>query len=225
MTGCTKCPLCSARKGKRSCPALAKEICPSCCAEGRLKTIPCPSDCPHLAGEIYQHNRRRERATVEGKEFLENQEKLFTGKEAREFAFRLQADIYYFARENGAPGDAAVAESLTTLETFLSKIFVPPAASLPLARFLMERMGDERRYAIPGLGTDERRRTIKALAAHVRSRAREGSRLFHEEISGFFDPLDFEADLDYSPEDHPAETTRPGEPPRTPGGLILPPGY
>jgi hypothetical protein len=40
-----KCPKCSTRKAKRSCPGIGGEICPSCCAENRLKSIPCPQDC------------------------------------------------------------------------------------------------------------------------------------------------------------------------------------
>jgi hypothetical protein len=220
-----KCPLCGARKGKRACPALSKEICPSCCAEGRLKTISCPSDCPHLAGEIYQHNRRRERASVEGREFLQNQERLFDDPAAREFAFRLQCDIYFFARQNGEVDDAAAAESLSTLETFLSKIFVPPGSSQPLARFLMERMADEKRYSVPGLREDDKRKAVKKLADHIRSVARGASRRYQKEIAGFFDALDFEADLDYSPLDRPAAPAEAAPPPRSPGGLILPPGY
>ncbi len=44
-----KCPLCNARKGKRLCPALGKEICPQCCGEKRVSEIPCPADCSYLA--------------------------------------------------------------------------------------------------------------------------------------------------------------------------------
>lgn len=42
------CPLCSKRPAKRSCPALAREICPTCCATKRLVEIRCPSDCVYL---------------------------------------------------------------------------------------------------------------------------------------------------------------------------------
>lgn len=219
-----KCPKCSTRKGKRSCPGLGTEICALCCAENRLKTIRCPQDCPHLRGEIYQHDRRKARALSEGKRFMERQEKLFPEKVAREFAFRLQADIYFFCREHGAVDDGIMAECLENLESFLSKIFVPPAAPHPLARFLIERLGDEKRYgSLPGLTAEDRRRAIKALAVHARSLARKGGRILCEEISDFFDPLDFEADLDYSPGD--SGTAKDGDEPmaRSPGGLILPP--
>jgi hypothetical protein len=42
------CPLCSKRPAKRGCPALGKDICPTCCATKRLTEIRCPADCPYL---------------------------------------------------------------------------------------------------------------------------------------------------------------------------------
>ena len=42
------CPLCSKRPAKRTCPALARDICPTCCATKRLVEIRCPSDCTFL---------------------------------------------------------------------------------------------------------------------------------------------------------------------------------
>jgi len=42
------CPLCLKRPAKRACPALARDICPTCCATKRLTEIRCPSDCVHL---------------------------------------------------------------------------------------------------------------------------------------------------------------------------------
>lgn len=44
------CPLCGARKARRSCPALAQSICTVCCGTKRLKEIACPPDCSYLAG-------------------------------------------------------------------------------------------------------------------------------------------------------------------------------
>ena len=88
----------------------------------------------------------------------------------------------------------------------------------------MERFGDENRYgAVEGFTKDERRRVVRALASHARSLAREGSRRFQEELSSFFDPLDFEPDLDYSPNDPREGPGKAGAPTRSPGELILPP--
>ncbi len=42
------CPLCQKRPTKRDCPALGREICPTCCATKRLVEISCPADCRHL---------------------------------------------------------------------------------------------------------------------------------------------------------------------------------
>ena len=42
------CPLCRARKAKRTCPALGETICAVCCGTKRLTTIACPSNCVYL---------------------------------------------------------------------------------------------------------------------------------------------------------------------------------
>jgi len=42
------CPLCHKRPAKRACPALGRDICPTCCATKRLVEIRCPSDCRYL---------------------------------------------------------------------------------------------------------------------------------------------------------------------------------
>ena len=42
------CPLCQRRPTKRACPALQREICPTCCATKRLVEISCPDDCRFL---------------------------------------------------------------------------------------------------------------------------------------------------------------------------------
>jgi hypothetical protein len=44
-----QCPLCGARKARRACPALNKDICPVCCGTKRLTEIACPSTCGYLA--------------------------------------------------------------------------------------------------------------------------------------------------------------------------------
>ena len=60
------CPLCSARKAKRLCPALGHEICPVCCATKRLTQIRCPSGCSYLSASrarpatIVQRQRDRD---------------------------------------------------------------------------------------------------------------------------------------------------------------------
>jgi len=43
------CPLCHARKGKRSCPALGQTICAACCGTKRLVEIACPASCAYLS--------------------------------------------------------------------------------------------------------------------------------------------------------------------------------
>jgi hypothetical protein len=59
------CASCGTRKAKRSCPALGRSICPTCCGTKRLKEIACPADCTYL-GNAEAHppavvQRQRER--------------------------------------------------------------------------------------------------------------------------------------------------------------------
>src|SRR5213593_1272785 len=52
------CPLCSARKGKRACPALRTTICSACCGEKRIVEIACPADCVYLEHGMRNDFRR-----------------------------------------------------------------------------------------------------------------------------------------------------------------------
>jgi hypothetical protein len=62
------CSLCSQRKARRACPALGRQICPTCCATKRLREIACPSDCTWLAAARAHPSasvlRQRERDTA-----------------------------------------------------------------------------------------------------------------------------------------------------------------
>ncbi len=232
-----KCPRCSSRKGKRHCPALRTSICPACCADERLKTIACPQDCVHLRGELYQHRRRQERARSLGKEFVDANKKIFPSRESHDFAFNLQADIYYFSRKHGPVSDEAIAGALESLRSYCSRIFVPEGAPHPILPFLIERIRDARRYPVgPGFTVEAQMRALGSLASYIRSLARSatasparpgakgGDTTRHfESLSSFFDSLDFEADLDYSPEDPQAAAAQEeAVVRRSPGGLILP---
>ena len=43
-----KCPVCTTRRPRRTCPALGKDICAQCCGSEREETISCPGDCGYL---------------------------------------------------------------------------------------------------------------------------------------------------------------------------------
>jgi hypothetical protein len=218
-----KCPKCSSRKGKRQCPALGTEICAPCCAEGRLVTIPCPQTCVYLKGEVYQHERRKERARARGRRFVEFTQELAPEPQAYEFAFKLQADAYFFLRRRQGADDASVTRALDEARNVYSKIFVPHAAPHPLGTFLMERLNDAGRYPpSAALPTEERLRVLSKLSRAVAALGGEGSHRYEELLGSFFDELDFESDLDYSPLDPKgAPSEAPGQR-RSEGGLILP---
>jgi hypothetical protein len=218
----SRCPRCESRKAKRSCPALGADICPVCCAEGRLTTIACPTDCIHLGAEFYQQKRRREKAMSRGRGFVETLEKLFPDPEVREVAFKLHADIYFFAKQSGPIGDADLSGVLDELRRGPSRIFVPGSASHPLLEFLRERLEDGKRYpASPESEVSRRLRVIAAMADRARAGG-TGSRGIYDEVASFFDALDFESDLDYSPEDARDGDRRSDLDRRSEGGLILP---
>jgi hypothetical protein len=62
------CPLCGQRKARRACPALGRDICPTCCATKRLREIACPDGCVYLASArahppaVVQRQRERDTA-------------------------------------------------------------------------------------------------------------------------------------------------------------------
>jgi hypothetical protein len=219
-----KCPKCSSRKGKRFCPALAAEICPQCCGEHRLVSIPCPQDCPHLSSEFYQQKRRHERAASQGKRFVENLHRLFAPGARRQFAFSLQADIYYYMKRYGVLEDSAVAQALERLKGLHAKIFVPGATPHPLTLFLEEQCRNAARYP-QGAGFTQRdlALSLETLAKHILSLDGAGGHRYQAEIGDFFGCLDFEADLDYEPLESPAFAEAQATLRRSAGGLILPP--
>jgi hypothetical protein len=54
-----KCPLCSARAGKRYCPAKGVQICAVCCGTKREVEIDCPGSCGYLkASRDYEAEKR-----------------------------------------------------------------------------------------------------------------------------------------------------------------------
>lgn len=218
-----KCTQCATRKGKRHCPALSEGICARCCANERLQTIQCPEDCPHLQSEMYQHQRRKDRASSQGREFLETNRELFPREEAFNFAFKLQADVYYFCAHEAVADDEIIARCIDSLKALYSPIYVPESSPHPLLAFLRKRLEDTYRYPPDREPRkEERLRIFRVLGKHIASLGGSGSQRYWETLSSFFAELDFESDLDYSPLDSRDEQA-PDEPRRSPGGLILPP--
>lgn len=228
-----KCPRCSQRKGKRPCPALGISLCPQCCAAGRLSVIACPATCEFLAGEVYQHARRKDLAVSRGRALLASNESL-SGPGLQEIAFRLEADLYYFQKKQGPLSDTALEESLATVRAHLAprRILIAGAtAPHPAVEYLLARLSDDRRFPVGSPTWEEDRdRALSFLVSQVRQSVRDapaappGEPTTHHFglLESFFGALDFEADLNYSPDD-----PRPGEEPisggeRAPGGLILP---
>jgi hypothetical protein len=133
------CPLCSARRPKRACPAIAREICPACCGTKRLTEIACPSDCRYLSAA-----RAHPAAVVQRQQDRDMRFLLPRIAELSEAQYRLflffQATVLRYTREAiPAPHDADVADGAAsvaaTLETARKGIiYEHQAASIPAQR-------------------------------------------------------------------------------------------
>lgn len=137
------CPLCSTRKPKRACPALARDICPVCCGTKRLTEIACPPDCQYLSA-----SRAHPPAVVQRQQERDVRFLLPRISDLSEIQYRLllllQATIVGHAREALPPlRDADVADATAavaaTIETARNGIiYEHQAASLPAQRLAAE---------------------------------------------------------------------------------------
>ena len=137
------CPLCGRRRGRRTCPALQREICTVCCATKRLTEIRCPSDCRYLASAqshppaVVQRQQERDARFLLPivAELHPHQFKLF---------FFVQHLLYGIARAGDLPVDDRTvrdtAEALAKTYETASKgiIYEHQASSLPAERLLKE---------------------------------------------------------------------------------------
>jgi hypothetical protein len=141
------CALCSKRPAKRACPALGREICPTCCATKRLTEIRCPSDCVYLGGA------QRHPAAVVRKQ-QEHDLTILIGALGRRPSemqlqlFFLMASVITRYRPEGllslADGDVADAAAAMagTLEAAGRGVIAELAAGNPLSEGLRRRIDD-----------------------------------------------------------------------------------
>lgn len=133
------CPLCSARKSKRACPALGREICPVCCGTKRVVEIACPADCQYLSAA-----RTHPPAVVQRQQERDLKFLLPRIEGLSEIQYRLllffQAAVLQYARQTvPSPRDVDVAEAVAsvaaTIETARNGIiYQHQATSLPAQR-------------------------------------------------------------------------------------------
>ena len=203
-----KCVHCGQKKGKRHCPALEDGICAQCCATHRLDTIQCPADCIHLQSEFYQQGRRSQKAQSAGKKFLERTSDSFHSEEAQGFAFMVQADLYWWCSKHSPLSNQEIARSLEAA----ARTTRADGDKNDLAGFLAEMLSRSGRYLAleeKGFEPEQRKKVLLALAAssqnHSADEPGEEEQSFLRELGSYFDELDFEADLDYSPLEELAE--------------------
>ena len=139
----SSCPLCSARKPKRACPALGQDICPVCCGTKRLTEIACPADCGYLSASrahpaavvLRQHERDMAFLLPRIGDLSEAQYRLFL--------FAAAIALQHARQATPAPLDADVADAAAsvaaTLETARKGIiYEHQAASMPAQRLSAE---------------------------------------------------------------------------------------
>ncbi|MBN1417365.1 MAG: hypothetical protein JXP34_01235 [Planctomycetes bacterium] len=131
-----KCPHCGQRKGKRRCPLILADICPSCCAEVRAVPDRCPRDCPFfISSGQYQARRRKEKQTAHGAPYVEERKTVFPDEGDLLAAAEIEHIIYLWERRRGRMTDEEVARAYERLAGLLGPIAVvgetiPPVVSL-----------------------------------------------------------------------------------------------
>jgi hypothetical protein len=158
------CSLCRARKARRSCPALGRSICPTCCGTKRQKEINCPPSCVYL-GNAEAHppavvQRQRERDLPMLVQMIEG----LTAQQGEALSL-LQARIRMHRTAAIPPlHDSDVAEAMkalaSTLETAARGIlYEHQAASIPAMR-----LQQDLRAVLAELAEHEHGRTLGPAA-------------------------------------------------------------
>ncbi|MGA2400428.1 MAG: hypothetical protein ABSG91_01840 [Syntrophobacteraceae bacterium] len=126
-----KCASCTARKGKRNCPALGSLICLQCCGTKRQKKIDCPSDCFFLGKSEQYFTDRQESAKLSG--FEREMKSIIGNEEAHEDMLQnIEFVLHRIYRDHGAITDRHI-------ETALEYLMEMGKAQLDLpAKFLTE---------------------------------------------------------------------------------------
>jgi hypothetical protein len=162
------CSLCGTRKARRSCPALGRSICPTCCGTKRLKEINCPPTCTYL-GNAEAHppavvQRQRERDLPMLVQMIEG----LTAQQGEALSL-LQARIRMHRAAAIPPlNDSDIADAMkalaSTLETAARGIlYEHQAASVPAMR-----LQQDLRAVLAELGEHERALRPPALAPVLR---------------------------------------------------------
>jgi hypothetical protein len=163
------CPLCSSRRAKRACPALAREICPVCCGTKRLVEISCPPDCVHLSASRAHPAAVVQRQHERDMRFLLPLVADLSEAQYRLFMFAAAIALQHARQATPAPLDADVAEAAAsvaaTLETARKGIiYEHQAASIPGQRLAAE-ISRALREAAGRAGADAGRLERDAAAA------------------------------------------------------------
>jgi hypothetical protein len=161
------CPLCGARKARRTCPGVGQEICAVCCGTKRLVEIRCPSTCGYLhaarahPAAVEQRQRESDISVIVPtlRDLTERQQQLFfvllgviRAQVADPLRPLLDADV----------ADAASALAATYETSARGVIYEHQTRSLPA-----QRLVGDLQAALADLGRDGRERLVEREASQA----------------------------------------------------------
>ena len=125
----------------------------------------------------------------------------------------VQADLYWWCSRHGGLANQEIAR---TLKTTAADPGGPTGDENDLAGFIRKLLSRSQRYSNlekNGFEPEQKKKVLGALAScaqnHTAGEPGKESQSYLQELSDYFDQLDFEADLDYSPLEELAEETPP----------------
>ena len=125
----------------------------------------------------------------------------------------VQADLYWWCSRHGGLANQEIAR---ILKTTAADPDGPTGDENDLAGFIRKMLSRSQRYSNlekNGFDQEQKKKVLEALAScaqnHAAGEPGKESQSYRRELSDYFDQLDFEADLDYSPLEELAEETPP----------------
>lgn len=182
------CPLCSARKARRSCPALGQAICAVCCGTKRLVEIRCPADCGYLASArdhppaatVRQQERDLSLLVQLTRDLNERQSQLLVALTTFLASYRPD-DLQSLIDEDVADAAGALAATFETASRGV--IYDHRPASLPAGR-LASRLRTVILEIAPKHGSTPFERDAAGVLRRIEGAVRELGSLAHESDAG-----------------------------------------
>lgn len=149
----TKCVHCHQKKGKRTCPALGGNICPSCCGEYRIAVIHCPKDCVYLTTHESYQQKKTAHAFSQDRLQLAHALQNRYGKDGAAFLNLLDIITYSYFHLQPTSQDHEVISGFEILRSSLSPIQAPNQKISPFGDFLQKELESFLKDPVPSRET------------------------------------------------------------------------